>query len=93
MYIESSAPRVTGDKARLVSPVYPPSGPKCFSFYYHMYGVDTGSLNVYVALNQTSATFSTEALMWKVSGNNQNQWNFGQFGISTQYTSKPYQVC
>ncbi|MGH0143115.1 UNVERIFIED_CONTAM: hypothetical protein FKN15_035340 [Acipenser sinensis] len=46
MYIEASRPRVLGDKACLVSPLYnvttkakgPYKTPFCISFYYHMYG-------------------------------------------------------
>ncbi|XP_008591714.1 PREDICTED: MAM domain-containing glycosylphosphatidylinositol anchor protein 2, partial [Galeopterus variegatus] len=47
MYIETSRPRLEGEKARLLSPVFSiapknPYGPTntayCFSFFYHMYG-------------------------------------------------------
>lgn len=93
MYIETSAPRVAGDKARLLSQVYPSSGTaKCFSFYYHMYGSDVGSLNVYLLLNQSSDTFSTESLMWNLNGNWGRTWSLGQFPIPTKYTSYPYEV-
>ncbi|NWT15476.1 MDGA2 protein, partial [Vireo altiloquus] len=51
MYIETSRPRLEGEKARLVSPVFSvaPKNPYgatntayCFSFYYHMYGQHIG---------------------------------------------------
>ncbi|NXR84568.1 MDGA2 protein, partial [Pycnonotus jocosus] len=51
MYIETSRPRLEGEKARLVSPIFSvapknPYGatntPYCFSFYYHMYGQHIG---------------------------------------------------
>lgn len=50
MYIETSRPRLEGDKARLLSPTFN-MNPKtsssssvtyCFSFYYHMYGKHVG---------------------------------------------------
>lgn len=43
MFIEASRPRVTGDKARLISPLYNISAKYyCVSFYYHMYGKHIG---------------------------------------------------
>lgn len=51
MYIETSRPRLEGEKARLLSPVFSiapknPYGPTntayCFSFFYHMYGQHIG---------------------------------------------------
>ena len=48
MYIETSSPRVKGDVARFISGEYQQmSGDECVTFYYHMYGKDTGTLNVY----------------------------------------------
>lgn len=47
MYIETSAPRKPGDKARLKSPLYQDSGDICINFWYHMYGSGIGTLNVY----------------------------------------------
>lgn len=93
MYLETSAPRVTGDKARLLSQVYPGSNTdKCFMFYYHMYGSDIGNLNVYLLLNQSSDTFSTESLMWSLSGDWGNTWNLGQFRIPADYAKNPFEV-
>ena len=48
LYIEASAPRQSGDKARLVSADYSPIGSQCLEFWYNMYGRDTGTLNVYL---------------------------------------------
>lgn len=53
MYIETSRPRLEGEKARLLSPVFSiapknPYGPTntayCFSFFYHMYGQHIGEM-------------------------------------------------
>ena len=94
MFIETSAPRVPGDKARLYSKPYPasPGTIKCFSFWYHMYGADVGSLNVYILTNLASDTFSTEVMRWSLSGDWGNTWQQGQFNISTQYTNQPFKV-
>lgn len=50
-YIETSAPRRPGDKARFVSPQIPlnqPDSHKCFQFWYYMYGDHVDHLNVYM---------------------------------------------
>ena len=46
-FIETSTPRRQGDKARLLSPLVPPS-PKCLRFWYLMYGGNVASLNIYM---------------------------------------------
>ncbi|XP_071956929.1 MAM and LDL-receptor class A domain-containing protein 1-like [Antedon mediterranea] len=46
MYIEASFPRTAGERARLESEGFSPNGPRCFQFWYHMYGNFTGTLNV-----------------------------------------------
>jgi hypothetical protein len=48
MYIETSFPRRPGDKARLKSPTFPASNEyNCLQFYYHQYGADVDTLNIY----------------------------------------------
>lgn len=52
MYIETSAPRVNGDNAILLSPTFAGSTQtRCLNFWYHMYGKDVGTLNIHVSLN------------------------------------------
>lgn len=93
MYIETSAPRVAGNKARFASEVFPPKQTgSCFVFWYHMYGADVDTLNIYVRLNVSYTIMTSEALLWQQTGNVGNQWNSGQMNIPTKYTSKPYQV-
>ena len=48
MYIETSIPRVQGDSAKLNSPLFKFDGKMCIHFFYHMYGENTGRLNVIV---------------------------------------------
>ena len=45
LYIESSFPQMSGQKARIISPMYYPSS-ICLRFYYHMFGPSTGTLKV-----------------------------------------------
>ena len=64
MFIEASSPRKTGDKAKLVASV-PSNGKKaCLSFYYHLYGVAAGTLNVYSGSDK----------VFNISGNQGNYW-------------------
>jgi len=41
MYMESSSPVRSGQKARLISQTIE-AGVRCFRFAYHMYGISTG---------------------------------------------------
>ena len=86
MYIETSLPRKQGDKARFISPSYKslPSG-KCFQFWYHMYGQDIGTLNVY-----TKTASSTRSLAWTRTGNRGNMWKIAQFTVKG---TADFQVC
>ncbi|XP_048084666.1 MAM domain-containing glycosylphosphatidylinositol anchor protein 2 isoform X3 [Alosa alosa] len=89
MYIETSRPRVAGDKARLLSPSFSvaPKNPYgtvstnptyCFSFYYHMYGKHIGSLTVY--LRQKGQT-GPDASVWTLSGNQGERWKQARVNI------------
>ncbi|KAG7238091.1 hypothetical protein INR49_031445, partial [Caranx melampygus] len=78
MYIETSRPRLQGDKARLLSPTFnmntktsssssssSVSGPTyCFAFFYHMYGKHIGALNVF--LRQKGQTV-TDTSVWSLT--------------------------
>ena len=47
IYIESSYPQRSGDKAEIMTPIYRGSAPKCrMAFAYHMYGSTIGKLEV-----------------------------------------------
>ncbi|XP_057715866.1 MAM domain-containing glycosylphosphatidylinositol anchor protein 2 isoform X2 [Corythoichthys intestinalis] len=76
VYIETSRPRIEGDKARLLSPFFN-TGSKsgaayCLSFYYHMYGKHIGALNVF--LRQKGAPQASETTVWSLSGNQGDRW-------------------
>uniref|UniRef100_A0AAQ5ZBT8 MAM domain containing glycosylphosphatidylinositol anchor 2a n=1 Tax=Amphiprion ocellaris TaxID=80972 RepID=A0AAQ5ZBT8_AMPOC len=85
MYIETSRPRLDGDKARLLSPTFnmnaksSSSGPSyCFSFYYHMYGKHIGALNVF--LRQKGQTV-TDTSVWSLIGNQGDRWRQAKVNI------------
>ncbi|XP_072014869.1 MAM and LDL-receptor class A domain-containing protein 1-like [Amphiura filiformis] len=84
MYTESSDPRVFGEKARLSSPVITPTSNQCFSFWYHMWGNDTGDLSVYVMNVPGDVEYTIRTLRWSLSGQqsvNGTDWKFAQIGL------------
>ncbi|XP_078134261.1 MAM domain-containing glycosylphosphatidylinositol anchor protein 2 [Sander vitreus] len=86
MYIETSRPRLEGDKARLLSPIFNTNSKTsssssvtyCFSFYYHMYGKHIGSLNVF--LRQKGPTV-TDTSVWTLVGNQGDRWRQAKVNI------------
>nr|XP_039272222.1 MAM and LDL-receptor class A domain-containing protein 1-like [Styela clava] len=90
LYIESSSPRVAGDKARLYSPEFP--GPdqattKCLQFYHHMYGSTIGDLSVHIAHGVAAGP-----AIWHKSGNQGNIWLLGQAEIHFDGPADPYRI-
>lgn len=84
MYIETSSPRKTGDKARLIGGVQPKTNGQCLEFWYHMYGYTIGTLNVYRKRRSLGSP------IWTESGDHGNQWLVAQVTIRSVVTS--YQV-
>ena len=83
-YIEASSPRRYGQKARMLTPVYPATSGECIQFYYHMYGTGMGTLVLHTMSNgQITGDIFTK------SGNQGNRWILGQ---ATIQSSAPYQV-
>ena len=64
MYIETSDPRVAGDKAILEFTVCGNGQLSCLTFYYHMYGDTMGTLTV----------FSGNMVVFNTSGNHGHTW-------------------
>ncbi|XP_022097777.1 MAM and LDL-receptor class A domain-containing protein 2-like [Acanthaster planci] len=85
LYIETSSPRVQNDRARLESNLIARNRPVCVEFWYHMYGADIDTLNVFVRPNGTSLGQP----LWSKSGTLDDQWYLGQFPVSN---SGPYQI-
>ncbi|KAK6307644.1 hypothetical protein J4Q44_G00227920 [Coregonus suidteri] len=96
MYIEASRPRVAGDNARLLSPLYNvtaargPKGsgrlPYCVSFFYHMKGKHIGSLKVWLRVKSIA---SVDTLIWTLDGNQGPDWNQANIIVNP---SGPFQV-
>jgi hypothetical protein len=83
MYIETSAPRRPGQKARVLSPTFPPTTGRCMTFFYHMYG-QVGTLNIRLFSQGT-----LRPAIWTRSGNQYNMWRIGQVTLNSD---SPYQV-
>ena len=84
LYIEASAPRRPGQKARILTPIYPATTGECIQFYYHMYGAGMGSLVLHTMANgQITGDIFTKR------GNQGNRWILGQ---ATIQSTTSYQV-
>lgn len=55
----------------------------CFTFWYHMYGDNIGTLNVYTESGNTTE------IQWSQSGDQGNSWKFAYFDISI---AEPYRI-
>ncbi|KAH9494976.1 hypothetical protein Btru_018310, partial [Bulinus truncatus] len=84
MHIETSSPRVAGDVARILTPVYPATDGRCLKYWYHMYGSSVGTLTVYLRDIR-----GNDAILDKKVGNFGNQWLLAQLDLSSL---TPFQV-
>lgn len=82
LYAEASSPASTGNKARLLSKEFPATEGRCLSFWYHMYGVGMGSLNVILE------DANGEHQIWKEFGNKGNKWHLGHVTVDSNITHK-----
>ena len=82
-YIETSSPRVQGDKARYISPLVTSSASaRCLEFWYHMYGPHVNTLNVY------TNTTSLGSPVFSVSGSQGNKWKKAQVDLQVAQAFK-----
>lgn len=73
MYIETSAPRVVSDKARLSSPKMPAVSSNCrLRFFYHMHGANVFMLRVY---QKRTSDSGTGTLIWSMTNEQGNTWH------------------
>lgn len=70
VYIETSSPRRKGDTAQLTSPVLSPTSAKgsCLKFWYHMFGPNIGTLNLYLQ------TANGKTLFWSKTSSQGDSW-------------------
>ena len=76
MYVESSSPAKSGDKASLTSKIFTktPSSPRCITFFYSLYGSGIGALRVFIR-DQSSGK---EQEIWSKVGNQEKGWFEGE---------------
>lgn len=88
MFVEASLTTVK-HKARLVTGRFPATTGQgfCIKFWYNMYGVNIGTLNVIV---KNRAGNLSESIVWSLSGNQNWGWKQGQAPIVSSKDS--YQV-
>nr|QNH72391.1 toxin candidate TRINITY_DN30581_c0_g1_i1 [Pachycerianthus borealis] len=79
LYLESSSPAKTGNKARIQSGWFPAVDNRCLQFAYHMFGASMGTLSV----KSTDYVSFTETTLWTMSGDQQNEWHIAKVDISS----------
>ncbi|XP_022096408.1 MAM and LDL-receptor class A domain-containing protein 1-like [Acanthaster planci] len=82
VYLETSSPRVKGEKAWLVSEHIDQTAGRCLSFYYHMFGGTVNALNLYTQTSHTGSSSSPQ-LAWTKKGNQGNVWRYAKATLST----------
>ena len=70
MFIEASSPRKPGEIAKLVVTVPNNGNESCLSFYYHMYGASTGTLNVYGGNSKVFSASGNKGDNWFITSQN-----------------------
>ncbi|XP_062589655.1 MAM and LDL-receptor class A domain-containing protein 1-like isoform X1 [Saccostrea cucullata] len=86
LYIESSAPRVTGDTARIYSPFITSYNPvSCLVIHYHMFGEHVAHLHVLLVTIE-----GHEQSIWKHFGNHGDVWHKATIHLPPMQTD--YQI-
>ena len=84
IYVETSGVPA-GNKANLLSHIFPPTAGRCLTFWYHMYGSGMGELKVYV-----KPVTGTLRKVWFLSGDQGDTWNMAQVTLIS--STSQYQV-
>lgn len=82
IYLEGSGID-NGTKSEIISTTVNLDGTFCFTFWYHMYGKDMGTLNVYIQSGNTTIKY------WSHSGDQGDNWKFVNFNI---LSLDPYRI-
>ncbi|GAB1608584.1 hypothetical protein Ahia01_001142600 [Argonauta hians] len=92
LFIDASSPRRPGDVAHLISEhFYRSSKPACLTFWYQMYGKDVRALNVMVRKSYSILRTYDAAYLWKLSGDNGQQWFHAKVFVDKKYTQTTHQ--
>ena len=73
----------------MVSTVFGSATTKCFQFYYHMFGKNIGTLNIY---QKGFKSNSKPALLWTRSGDLGNVWKYGSIELYKNFTEPTYTI-
>ncbi|XP_072046224.1 uncharacterized protein [Amphiura filiformis] len=91
IYLEASSPQIRNDSARLISPgatILPGHVYNCtVTFWYHMYGVHIGTLNVY---SKPADQEDLGILRWTRTDNHGDQWYLAE--ISFRWSGQYFQI-
>ena len=68
-----------GNIARIRTPPYILPGNQCIEFFYHMSGVTSGTLSVYIVPVGKNVT----SPLWTLSGHHGNEWRRASFITSS----------
>eukprot|EP00795_Rhopilema_esculentum_P015056 gene15056-6221_t len=82
LFVETSSPALSGDKARLLSQEFAATEGLCMSFWYHMYGSTMGALRVFTKAD------GIETLIWDKHGDQGNQWVESKLKMNSSTTFK-----
>ena len=83
LYVGASSPAQEGNRAWLLRDQFPATAGRSLSFWYHMYGASTGSLNIYIVEKDDKST-----LLWSKSGDQGNQWNKAKLMLQSKLDYK-----
>ena len=92
IYIETSYPQRPGQKARIFSSIQKNlvNYQVCFGFWYHMFGEDIDTLNVYLdTYSSTDVNSFNRTLIWKKKGTQGNRWYEAKKAI---FSSVPWKI-
>ena len=84
LYIEASSPAQAGYQALLISKKFD-SIPQCMTFWYSMFGIAMGTLNVYLE----DASNNQRQLLWGKTGDQGNEWHEQK---ATLFSTEGYKV-
>ena len=80
LFIEASQPRVRGDLAKLTTPPLTEEL-HCLSFWYHMYGEETGSMRVRIKIGKNGR----DRIIWEENGEKPDKWFKAEIEINPKY--------
>ena len=85
-YIETSYPRVTGDRAWMISDIFKvnPDYNWCLTFWVHMYGDSVGYLNIFKVTDFLKPTADKSySRIFRLTGNHGDNWIYQQLQINS----------